>query len=603
MRTVTLLVVGLMGFGLAPAAAAPTPPTTVAAPTVVAAPPLHAGDADPTWGSGGTATVATGSISTAAALPDGGLLVATPTGVTELGPTGKVDPSYGSAGTAPIPGVTWIGAGASGDAYVVTTAGVTHLLPTGQPDPAFGAAGLVATPSPILFAAVDDQDRLLYEVGQPPTIERLTVSGAADPTFAGGAAAPLPEGQAGPIVVTGDGGATVVETDVPVCEGPVACAAVVELALVSPTGAVTSGGGAPGLPDGSPPAAAAYEPNGELHVVGADSEELIRPDDTLDPSFGQGACGDPIGTPTAAGGTLSLLADGRTADLSSIDHGTYDIVPHIFVRADGRRDLTFGAGGEASLNEIDEADFLTSTPSAMWIALDVGGPGETPSIVKILLTPAVPTILRGAPEDFGQRAVTTTGDVLQLPPYYGTTPAPCGSLVGTPLAQPIVGGAGSPDGVGYWLVARDGGVFSFGDARFHGSTGAIRLNQPVVGMAATPDGGGYWLVAADGGIFSFGDAVFHGSAGGIRLAAPVVGMLSTPSGNGYLLAARDGGVFTFGDAGYGGNGRASPPTVAITASPPGTYALALADGTEVNVSYGVAQPLGAPALVVGMFPD
>ena len=52
------------------------------------------------------------------------------------------------------------------------------------------------------------------------------------------------------------------------------------------------------------------------------------------------------------------------------------------------------------------------------------------------------------------------------------------------------------------MVASDGGVFSFGDAAFYGSTGAIHLNQAIVGMAATPDGGGYWLVASDGGIFT-----------------------------------------------------------------------------------------------------
>jgi hypothetical protein len=34
-------------------------------------------------------------------------------------------------------------------------------------------------------------------------------------------------------------------------------------------------------------------------------------------------------------------------------------------------------------------------------------------------------------------------------------------------------------------------------------------------MAATPDGGGYWLVASDGGIFSFGDAQFYGSEASI----------------------------------------------------------------------------------------
>ena len=41
---------------------------------------------------------------------------------------------------------------------------------------------------------------------------------------------------------------------------------------------------------------------------------------------------------------------------------------------------------------------------------------------------------------------------------------------------------------GYWAVASDGGIFAFGDAAFHGSTGAISLNRPIVGMAATPSG-------------------------------------------------------------------------------------------------------------------
>ena len=80
------------------------------------------------------------------------------------------------------------------------------------------------------------------------------------------------------------------------------------------------------------------------------------------------------------------------------------------------------------------------------------------------------------------------------------------------LNEPIVGIAATRDGAGYWLVAADGGIFAFGDAAFHGSTGSLTLNKPIVGMAATPDGGGYWLVAADGGIFPGGTAPFHGSA-------------------------------------------------------------------------------------------
>ena len=92
------------------------------------------------------------------------------------------------------------------------------------------------------------------------------------------------------------------------------------------------------------------------------------------------------------------------------------------------------------------------------------------------------------------------------------------------LTQPIVGMAATTDGQGYWLVASDGGVFSYGDAKFYGSTGAIQLNRPIVGMAATPDGKGYWIVASDGGIFTFGDAPFEGSTGGIALNRSIVGM-------------------------------------------------------------------------------
>jgi hypothetical protein len=87
-----------------------------------------------------------------------------------------------------------------------------------------------------------------------------------------------------------------------------------------------------------------------------------------------------------------------------------------------------------------------------------------------------------------------------------------GSLTTAPNA-PIVGITATPDHGGYWLLGADGGVFSFGDARFYGSTGAMHLNAPVITMTATADGGGYYLVARDGGVFTFGDAVFHGSTG------------------------------------------------------------------------------------------
>ncbi|HET7489695.1 MAG TPA: SpoIID/LytB domain-containing protein [Acidimicrobiales bacterium] len=170
-----------------------------------------------------------------------------------------------------------------------------------------------------------------------------------------------------------------------------------------------------------------------------------------------------------------------------------------------------------------------------------------------------------------------------------------GSMGGRRLNQPVLDMAPTASGNGYWLVASDGGIFTFGDARFFGSTGSIRLNKPVVTMAATPTGNGYWLVASDGGIFSYGDARFAGSTGGMRLNKPVVGMAPTPSGNGYWLVASDGGIFAFGDAPFLGSTGAitlNQPVVGMAATPSGKgYWLLAADGGIF--AYGDAAFLGS----------
>ncbi|HEY3239336.1 MAG TPA: hypothetical protein VGL92_07230, partial [Acidimicrobiia bacterium] len=57
------------------------------------------------------------------------------------------------------------------------------------------------------------------------------------------------------------------------------------------------------------------------------------------------------------------------------------------------------------------------------------------------------------------------------------------SAGGARLAQPVVGGAGGQSGFGYTLAGSDGGVFSFGDSRFYGSTGGTAINSPVVAIA------------------------------------------------------------------------------------------------------------------------
>ena len=147
----------------------------------------------------------------------------------------------------------------------------------------------------------------------------------------------------------------------------------------------------------------------------------------------------------------------------------------------------------------------------------------------------------------------------------------------------------------YWLVASDGGIFTFGDGRVlwldrrtdrsTSRSSAWRQRRrgratgwwrPTVGSSpsATPASSahavapastnrssawpprrpasatGWWRATA---ALPFGDARFYGSMGGQTLDQPVVGMAATPDGHGYWLVASDGGIFAFGDAGFFGS--------------------------------------------------
>jgi hypothetical protein len=161
---------------------------------------------------------------------------------------------------------------------------------------------------------------------------------------------------------------------------------------------------------------------------------------------------------------------------------------------------------------------------------------------------------------------------------------------------------------GYWLVGSDGGIFSFGSALFHGSTGSLTLQRPVVGIVPTIDHGGYWLDASDGGVFSYGDTQFYGSIPGLglnpagsglahSLNAPIVGMVPSNDDNGYFMVASDGGVFAFGDAHFAGScpgiGGCSGSAVAVMPDASGNgYWLVTSTGNVYT--FGDAAYFGAP---------
>jgi hypothetical protein len=81
----------------------------------------------------------------------------------------------------------------------------------------------------------------------------------------------------------------------------------------------------------------------------------------------------------------------------------------------------------------------------------------------------------------------------------------------------------------------------------------VVLNQPITAMAATPTGNGYWLLARDGGVFTFGDATFAGTPVGKTGTAFAKGLVATSTGGGYDITDSNADVFAFGDAAFLGS--------------------------------------------------
>jgi len=159
-------------------------------------------------------------------------------------------------------------------------------------------------------------------------------------------------------------------------------------------------------------------------------------------------------------------------------------------------------------------------------------------------------------------------------------------------------------GRGYWLGAADGGVFTFGDARFDGSAANLSLSQPIAGFVASPSGGGYRLVGRDGGIFTFGGARFFGSLPGLGVhVSDVVAAAANATNSGYWVVRSGGQVYGFGHTHPLGNYVASAcdPVTGIISNPRATgYRLVMQSGATVPFGRAPAgtqragQPLACP---------
>ncbi len=248
------------------------------------------------------------------------------------------------------------------------------------------------------------------------------------------------------------------------------------------------------------------------------------------------------------------------------------------------------------------------SPGTVHVVVTTDG-GSSAQVAADEYTYAQPSTSPGStPPQHGYWLVGSDGGIFTFgaAQFYGST----GSLR---LQRPVVGIVPTTDRGGYWLDASDGGIFAFGDAGFYGSIPGLglhpagsrlpnSLNAPIVGMVPSADGGGYFMVASDGGVFAFGDAKFAGSCPGIGgCSGAAVAVMPDANGNGYWVVTQTGNIYTFGDAPYfGAPGLQSVPVTSAVRTPDGRgYWILFANGAIAN--FGDAGNFGSPAGQMGGF--
>jgi hypothetical protein len=299
------------------------------------------------------------------------------------------------------------------------------------------------------------------------------------------------------------------------------------------------------------------------------------------------ASGTPTGTVTFTVGTTTLCITG--ALVGSAASCSTSSAP------EGTDTVTGSYSGSSSF-----------TASSGTTTLVVSAPSAAPTSTPTPAPTPTPTPTPAASSQHGYWLVGSDGGIFTFgaAQFYGST----GALT---LQRPVVGITPTANDGGYWLVASDGGIFSFGNAGYYGSIPELgfapagsanpkRLNAPIVGMVPSADGAGYFMVASDGGVFAFGDAKFEGSCPSIGgCAGAAVAVMPDASGNGYWLVTATGHVYAFGDAvNYGAPGpQAVPVTAAVRTNDGAGYWLLFANG--VVAPYGDAADLGGPTGALG----
>lgn len=305
-----------------------------------------------------------------------------------------------------------------------------------------------------------------------------------------------------------------------------------------------------------------------------------------------------IGAITLVGGGLvaASLGDGpdrSVALVSGDDDGDG-------TGSDDHAVLFDSTSGDGEWWDADEADAAASE----------GGDGSTTTVTGPTTTAPAAAANASDPKSKRPSSPTTTRPAggATSPAPGGATPAPGPSP--TTTAAPSAGSPRStttslPQGShapgvarapsGFWTVDAFGKVTAHDGAVFHGDVSGLRPRAPITAFASSgtddPNQSGYYLVSEDGGVYTFGSARFFGSTGAITTDGPVTDLWVTATGNGYWILDAGGTIYAFGDAAELEPANAPPNAVAVAvaAAPGGAWVLTERSGV---VAVGDAPALG-----------
>jgi uncharacterized delta-60 repeat protein len=319
-----------------------------------------------------------------------------------FGPSGRLDPEFGSGGEATaavMEGVTALAIDAQGREIVTGEAGrVARFLPDGSLDPSFGSGGVAAIPAlqETTLSAVElkpdgtillggDQHEHLSATPEGFLVARLGTDGAPDQGFGEGGVVVTrfgseARGEAGDLSGLGDGRLLLAGTVVP--QAPVNGRDQVGVVRYLPGGSVDPGFGSQGIDVFRPRAQAADSlaaavsvGAGRTVVVGRGGGGAIvaryRSNGRLDGGFGRGGIAAPVsvsGDYFGEGATSVARESGGRFLVGTASHSGGGILRYL---PNGRLDPSFGAGGIVHTAPFDGVLALAAAPGGDIVAAGI----------------------------------------------------------------------------------------------------------------------------------------------------------------------------------------------------------------------------------------